>query len=200
MEQTKSLIKEVLSVVIISLIIVIPVRMYIAQPFVVSGQSMDKTLANGNYLIIDEISYKFKEPQRGDVIVFKVPEEALALSNYSLNKKMFFIKRVIGLPGEKVEINGDSVKIFNEKNPEGITLEEPYAFVDKLSPYFKDIKKLITLKSDEYFVMGDNRQNSSDSRFWGPLKKENIKGKTFLRLWPINKISITPGTYEDYQF
>ena len=200
MEQTKSLIKEVLSVVIISLIVVIPIRMYIAQPFVVSGQSMDKTLANGNYLIIDEISYKFQSPQRGYVIVFKVPEEALAISNYSLDRKMFFIKRIIGLPHETVEINGDSVKIFNEKNPKGVTLNEPYAFIDKLSPYFKDIKKTLTLKSDEYFVMGDNRHNSSDSRFWGSLKKENIKGKTFLRLWPFNKITITPGTYNDYQF
>ncbi len=200
MEQTKSLIKEVLGVVVISLIVVIPIRMYIAQPFVVSGQSMDKTLANGNYLIIDEVSYKFQNPERGEVIVFRVPEEALAISNYSLDKKMFFIKRIIGLPGETVEIDGDSVKIFNEKNPKGITLNEPYAFVDKLSPYFKDIKKKIVLKSDEYFVMGDNRHNSSDSRFWGPLKKENIKGKTFLRLFPFNKISITPGAYSDYQF
>jgi signal peptidase I len=200
MEQTKSLIKEVLSVVIISLVVVIPIRMYIAQPFVVSGQSMDKTLANGNYLIIDEISYKFQNPERGEVVVFKVPEEALALSNYSLDKKMFFIKRIIGLPGETVEIDGDSVKISNEKNPKGVTLNEPYAFVDKLSPYFKDIKKKITLKSDEYFVMGDNRHNSSDSRFWGPLKKENIKGKTFLRLWPFNKISVAPGDYNNYQF
>lgn len=200
MEQTKSLIKEVLSVVIISLIVVIPIRMYIAQPFVVSGQSMDKTLANGNYLIIDEVSYRFQEPKRGEVVVFRVPEEALALSNYNLDKKMFFIKRIIGLPGEKVEINGDSVKIFNDKNTEGIVLNEPYAFVDKLSPYFKDIKKTITLKSDEYFVMGDNRHNSSDSRFWGPLKKENIKGKTFLRLWPFNRLAVTPGTYSDYQF
>lgn len=198
MEQTKSLIKEVLSVVIISLIVVIPIRMYIAQPFVVSGQSMDKTLANGNYLIIDEISYKFQNPQRGDVVVFKVPEEALAISNYSLDKKMFFIKRIIGLPGETVEINGDSVKIFNEKNPKGIVLNEPYAFIDKLSPYFKDIKKTTVLKNDEYFVMGDNRHNSSDSRFWGPLKKENITGKTFLRLWPFNKIAVVPGEYGDY--
>jgi signal peptidase I len=200
MEQTKSLIKEVLSVVIISLIVVIPIRMYIAQPFVVSGQSMDKTLADGNYLIIDEVSYRLQGPQRGDVIVFRVPEEALALSNYSLDKKMFFIKRIIGLPGETVEINGDSVKIFNEKNPKGVVLNEPYAFVDKLSPYFKDIKKTIILKNDEYFVLGDNRHNSSDSRFWGPLKKENIKGKTFLRLWPFNKISVAPGDYNNYQF
>jgi signal peptidase I len=161
---------------------------------------MDKTLADGNYLIIDEISYRFQEPQRGDVVVFRVPEEALALSNYSLDKKMFFIKRIIGLPGETVEINGDGVKISNEKNPKGVALNEPYAFVDKLSPYFKDIKKTIVLKSDEYFVMGDNRHNSSDSRFWGPLKKENIKGKTFLRLWPFNKISVTPGDYNNYQF
>jgi signal peptidase I len=200
MEQTKSLIKEILSIVIISLIVVIPIRMYIAQPFVVSGQSMDKTLANGNYLIIDEASYKISSPSRGDVVVFKAPIEALTVSNYSPNAKMFYIKRIIGLPGETVEINGDSVKIFNEKNPKGIALSEPYAFIDKLSPYFSEIKKTFILKSDEYFVMGDNRHNSSDSRFWGPLKKENITGKTFLRLWPFNKITFRPGTYSDYQF
>jgi signal peptidase I len=127
-----------------------------------------------------------------------VPEEALSVSNYNLNKKMFFIKRIIGLPGETVEINGDSVKIFNDKNPKGFILNEPYAFVDKLSPYFNDIKKTTILKDDEFFVMGDNRHNSSDSRFWGPLKKEKITGKTFLRLWPFNKIAITPGTHNNY--
>ncbi|MFA6797285.1 MAG: signal peptidase I [Candidatus Paceibacterota bacterium] len=197
----KNFLKEVISVVFLSLIIVIPIRIFIAQPFVVSGKSMNKTFEDKNYLIVDEISYRFNDPQRGDVIVFKVPTKGLELSHYDTNKTVYFIKRIIGLPGETVEILGDKVKIYNEKNPEGITLTEPYANIDKLSPNsntFSNMNETIKLKESEYFVMGDNRHDSSDSRFWGVLPEKNIKGRALVRLFPFTKISIFPGEYNNY--
>jgi signal peptidase I len=201
MKPFKIFIQEVVSVVALSLAIVIPIRVFIAQPFMVSGESMYKTFNDGNYLIVDELSYRFDSPQRGDVIVFKVPPKGLELSNYNTDKTVYFIKRIIGLPGETVEVQGDKIKIYNESNRDGFILEEPYAYMDKLSPnsaVFSDINKTITLDKDEYFVMGDNRYNSSDSRFWGVLPEENIKGRAFLRLFPINNISVLPGNYNNY--
>jgi signal peptidase I len=199
MQSIKSFLKDLVWVVVLSVVVVLPLRLYIAQPFIVSGESMNETFSNGNYVIVDEISYRFKEPKRGDVIIFKVPTKALSLLHYDLNKKIFFIKRIIGLPGETVEIKGDQVKIYNEKNLEGFVLEENYTFIDKSSSYYKNIELTVKLGSDEYFVMGDNRHNSSDSRIWGTLKKENISGQAFLRLFPFNKISAFPGKFNDYK-
>jgi len=199
MQQTKDFIKETLYIVVISLIIVLPIRTFIAQPYIVSGASMDNTFQNGNYLIVDEISYRFGEPKRGDVIIFKTPPKGLELQKLPLTKTVYYIKRVIGLPGETVEINGDEVKIYNKENPEGEVLTEPYIYINKLLPSsFSDIKLKITLKDGEYFVMGDNRHNSSDSRLWGIMPRENIVGKTYLRLFPFNEISISPGDYNSY--
>lgn len=192
MQSFKAFFKEVIIVGIISVAIVLPIRVFIAQPFVVSGQSMDQTFADGQYLIVDELSYRFEQPKRGDVVVFRVPEEALALSNYALNKKMFFIKRIVGLPGETLEVTNNTVTVFNADNPEGLKLNEPYVYIDKMIP-IRATNVRVTLKSDEYFVMGDNRNNSSDSRFWGPLNRSYIKGKPFVRLFPFNKITIFPG-------
>jgi signal peptidase I len=201
MKPIKIFIQEVVSVVALSLAIVIPIRVFIAQPFMVSGESMYKTFKDGNYLIVDELSYRFDKPQRGDVIVFKVPPKGLELSNYKIDKTVYFIKRIIGLPGETVEVQGDKIKIYNDSNKDGFILDEPYAYIDKLSPnstVFSDINKRVSLSESEYFVMGDNRYNSSDSRFWGTLPEENIKGRAFLRLFPINNISVLPGDYNNY--
>ena len=192
MQNTKSLIKETLIIVIVSLAIVIPIRIYIAQPFIVSGDSMDNTFANGQYLIVDEISYRFEKPQRGDVVVFRIPEEAVVLSSNVLGSKIYFIKRIIGLPGETVDVNGNDVTIFNTENPDGLKLSENYTLIDKLIPG-RDTKVKVVLKDNEYFVMGDNRNNSSDSRYWGPLQKELIRGRPIVRLFPITKISLFPG-------
>lgn len=181
------------------MIIVLPIRTFIAQPYIVSGASMDNTYQNGNYLIVNEISYKFEEPKRGEVIVFKTPPKGLELQKLPTTKTVYYIKRIIGLPGETVEINGDEVKIYNKENPDGIILIEPYVFIDKvISSPFSDIKLKITLNEDEYFVMGDNRHNSSDSRLWGVLPRKNIVGESYLRLFPFNEISISPGEYNNY--
>ena len=199
MQQTKKFILEALQVIVVSLVIVLPIRTFVAQPFLVSGASMDNTFQNGNYLIIDELSYRFETPKRGDVVIFKVPPEGLALQHVPQNKTVFYIKRIIGLPCETVEINGDEVKIYANATSSGVTLNEPYVYIDKnVSSNFTNIKEKITLGSDEYFVMGDNRHNSSDSRLWGVLKKENIKGRVFFRLLPLSELSVFPGEYSKY--
>ncbi len=189
-------IKEIASIAIISFVIVLPIRMFIAQPFVVSGDSMDNTFKDGSYLIIDEISYRFNEPQRGDVVIFKVPEEGLALQHQNLDKTVYYIKRVIGLPGETVEVNGDQIKIINSENPNGLILVEPYIYINKSVPSaFSQVKISKTLGDNEYFVLGDNRHNSSDSRIWGTLNKDLIKGRAIVRLFPFNQTGVFPGKF-----
>ena len=199
LQKGKDFIKETIFIVVLSLAVVLPIRAFIAQPYIVSGASMDDTFHNGNYLIVDEISYRFEEPKRGEVIVFKVPQAGLALQNLPENKTVYYIKRIIGLPGEKIQVRGDSIKIFNDQNPEGIILEEPYVNLENLlnSPLI-DLNREITLGDKEYFVMGDNRHNSSDSRIWGALPRENIIGRAFIRLFPFNKIDAKPGEYINY--
>jgi signal peptidase I len=171
---------DVLRFAIIALLIVIPIRMYIAQPFIVSGSSMVPTFQDGEYLIVDEISYRLDEPKRGDVIVFRYPN----------NPSRFFIKRVIGLPNETVSIHTDTIMIFNEDHADGFVLDEWY--LDDMTNTLPS-NTITTLSDEEYFVMGDNREASSDSRIWGALHKRYIIGKAFLRLFPVTNIGIHPG-------
>jgi len=185
-KQGKTLLQDALELLrftVIVLIIVIPIRMFIAQPFIVNGESMIPTFKNGDYLIIDEISYRFNQPERGEVIVFRLPT----------NQKRFLIKRIIGLPGETVVINGSHINITKKDNTV-VQLEEDY-LGDNLSSFGYGTWEL---KANEYFMMGDNRNNSSDSRAWGVLKRDLIIGKTFLRLFPFSNFGLTPGEYEPY--
>ncbi len=171
---------ELVRFVFVALLIVIPIRILIAEPFVVSGASMVPTFQNGNYLIIDKLSYKFTDPKRNDVVVFKYPND----------ETKFFIKRIIALPNETIDIEGSIVTITNTENPTGFVLDEPYV---------KNIANNNThleLKSSEYFVMGDNRSGSSDSRYWGAVKKDLLTGRALLRLLPITKIGLLPGEYK----
>ena len=169
---------ELLKFALVAVVIVVPVRLFVAQPFIVSGASMDPTFDNGQYLIVDELTYRFDEPKRGDVVIFKYPKDP----------SQFFIKRVIGLPNETVRIGHDSVSI-KQKNGEEVTLEEPYVVNRGNGGPFS-----LSLGGDEYFVMGDNRPESSDSRLWGVLPRENIVGRAFLRLLPIDSLSLLPGS------
>lgn len=199
MQQAKSFIREFVEIAVLTLIIVLPIRTFVAQPFLVSGASMDNTFHNADYLIIDQVSYRFNAPERGDVIILKVPPEGLALQHVAEDKTVFYIKRIMGLPGETIEINGDEVKISVNATSTAKVLNEPYIYIDKnIQSNFSKIKEKVTLGSDEYFVMGDNRHNSSDSRLWGVLKKENIKGRVLLRLFPFNQISLFTGDYNNY--
>lgn len=167
------------------LCIVLPVRFFVAKPFIVSGTSMFPTFDSWHYLIIDELTYRMYEPQRGDVIVMKYP----------LDPGRYFIKRIIGLPGEKVILSEKSVTIENAAHPEGFVLNETYLDPANLT----DNQMYITLKDDQYFVMGDNRAASADSRYWGPLPRKNIVGRAYFRLFPFNKIEYLPGATSVYE-
>lgn len=169
---------EIVRFSIIAILIVIPIRMFIAQPFIVSGASMDNTFGNGQYLIVDQISYYFEQPARGDVVIFRYPRDP----------SKFFIKRIIGIPGDTITIENAQVKITNEEHPEGFILEEPY--IKSMAPAPKMTE---TLGDREYFVMGDNRDQSSDSRSWGVLQEERIVGRALVRLFPPGSVSYLPG-------
>lgn len=168
-------IKEIIKFALIILAIVIPFRLFIAQPYIVEGSSMYPTFENGDYLIVDQISTHFGEPKRGDVIIMRYPKDP----------SKFFIKRIIGLPNETVTIKDGSVSI--QSGEKVVDLTEKYVVYDKKENFSS------TLNSGEYFVMGDNRAGSSDSRIWGSLPKENIVGKPVLRLLPMNHMGLFPG-------
>lgn len=171
---------EIIKISIISLAIVIPIRYFIFQPFIVRGESMEPSFSSGDYFIVDQISYRFKEPKRGEVAIFYLP---------SVSSRPF-IKRIIGLPGERVEVKNGEIRI--ESNSEVISLNEQNYI--PLSNTGGD--SLFTLKDDEFFVLGDNREFSYDSRRFGPIKKENIIGRALIRLWPVS--SLEKITAPDY--
>lgn len=170
---------ELLKFALIAIVIVVPVRLYVAQPFIVSGASMEPTFDNGQYLIVDELSYRLEDPKRGDVIIFHPPGQS---------QGAYFIKRVIGTPGEVVHITDSAVSITTVGGVE-ITLDESYI---KNIGNGKTMR--VALGPGEYFVMGDNRPESSDSRYWGVLPQENIVGRALLRLLPLQSIDILPGS------
>ena len=174
--QNKKTFFEIIRFAIITLIIVIPIRAYVAQPFIVNGASMSPTFNTGEYLIVDELSYYFTKPARGEVVVFRYPNDP----------SKFFIKRIIGLPGESVILNNDEIAIM--QNDDVIVLDESY--IEHNQPY--DPVR-VDLSEEEYFVMGDNRDVSSDSRIWGPLDDNLLRGRVVLRLLPITKAGIWPG-------
>jgi signal peptidase I len=180
-EHKQSFVGEILNFALIALLIVLPIRMFIAQPFIVSGASMETTFTSGEYLIVDQISYRLEEPMRGDVIVFRYPKDP----------SKFFIKRIIGIPGDTINIKGNVVTLTNATYPEGTTLSEPY--IREMAP---NTTLTETLGGDEYFVMGDNRNASSDSRMWGVLQRDKIVGRAFLRLYPFTHAGVFPGEYD----
>ncbi len=166
---------EVLQIVIVSAAIVLPIRYFLIQPFNVRGASMEPSFYDNEYLIIDEISYRFREPQRGEVVVFRYP----------LDPSQYFIKRVIGLPGETVEVTDGRVTVFNRVHPNGTVLEESY-----LEGVVTHGKKKTTLADGEYLVLGDNRGESLDSRSFGPVKRTDIVGRVWVRGLPVSRASI----------
>ncbi len=175
---------EIFRFAVLALLIVVPFRMFIAQPFIVSGASMSPTFETGQYLIVDQLTYHLEPPTRGDVVIFRYPEDP----------SKFFIKRLIGLPGETVEIQGQKVSIRDAKTGKSTALDEPYLHDFNT----RDDYLTVTLGPEEYFVMGDNRGASSDSRVWGAVPKKLLIGRAFVRLLPVDKISLFPGAYTTY--
>ncbi|MBU1037080.1 signal peptidase I [Patescibacteria group bacterium] len=177
LKKTFDFIWEVAKVVIISLAIIIPVRMFVVQPFIVEGASMLPNFHDGEYLVVDEISYRFSDIQRGDVVIFRPPN----------HPTVYYIKRVIGLPGESVEIKDGSIYIYDSFHQEGIKLSEEDYLVNPV--YIPGDKSKVTLGDNEYYLVGDNRGNSLDSRSFGPVEVERIQGKVFLRALPLDRFS-----------
>ncbi|MFZ5364850.1 MAG: signal peptidase I [Patescibacteria group bacterium] len=171
---------DLLKVACISLAIIIPVRYFLIQPFYVKGASMEPNLYDHEYLIIDEISYRFNGPERGDIVVFKYP----------LDQSQYFIKRVIGLPGEKVEVKDGMIYIYST-DQEGTARKYVLNETGYLDPSIKTYgNHAFTLAADEYFMLGDNRTQSLDSRTFGPVYRDLIMGKVWLRGWPFNRAMV----------
>ncbi len=177
--QRDGVVDDLVKFALIALLIVLPIRIFIAQPFIVRGASMEPTFFGNEYLIVDQLTYRFEDPERGDVIILRYPRD----------ESIFFIKRVIGLPGETVEIVGTSVVIQRGDDAPPLILNEEFIPEEKLQNEFG----IYTLKEEEYFVLGDNRRESSDSRSWGVLTRDKVVGRAALRLLPIGRTDILPG-------
>ncbi|PIR05232.1 MAG: signal peptidase I [Candidatus Liptonbacteria bacterium CG11_big_fil_rev_8_21_14_0_20_35_14] len=163
---------EVLEVVLVAVISVLIIKNFLVQPFLVSGDSMEPNFSNGNYLLVDEVTYRFREPERGEVVVFRYPGD----------NKVFYIKRIIGLPGETVTVKDNKVMVLNKS--EIMVLSESY--IPPTSRTSGEVEYV--LDQNHYFVLGDNRLYSFDSRNWGPLDRGNILGVVRLNLWPLNEV------------
>lgn len=168
---------ELVEVVVISLAIILPIRYFLIQPFYVKGASMEPTFDDREYLIIDEISYRMRVPERGEVVVFRYP----------LDPRQYFIKRIIGLPGERLRLKDGKITIFDDSHPEGFEIDES----GYIAPDMQTTgDRTVTLGPDEYFVLGDNRSASLDSRSFGALTRRNIVGRVWIRGWPVDRFTV----------
>lgn len=172
-KETFSFIWEVIKIVALALVIVLPIRYFLFQPFVIQGSSMEPNFHDGDYLIVNELTYRFSEPARGDVIVFKYP----------LDPSKRFIKRVMGLPGDTIQAKNNRVYII--KDGKTTELDEKYLSSSARTPSFGPV----TVPVGQYYVLGDNREFSSDSHEWGTLPRVNIIGSVLFRLWPLGQLA-----------
>ena len=170
---------ETVKIVVLAAAIIIPIRYFLIQPFYVKGASMEPSFYDKEYLMINEIGYRFNEPVRGEVVVFRYPRDP----------KQFFIKRVIGIPGDTVEIKEGDVFLDIGGTGELIELDEAYLNVGVNTKQKGDVH-LYTLEEGEYFLLGDNRDYSHDSRNFGPVADSLIVGKVWFRGWPIDRIEV----------
>lgn len=180
---------EMAKVILLAIVIIIPIRVFLFQPFFVQGASMDPNFKDGQYLIISEFGYKHTDiPAVGEIKPFwNLERQEPIVFRYPKNPEQFYIKRVIGLPGESIAIKNGVVYIFNAVHPEGFILDESL-YLDK-DIKTSDLPKT-KINDDEYFVMGDNRMFSYDSRAFGPIHKKDLIGRVLLRAWPLSKISL----------
>jgi len=172
---------ELIRVIVISLAIILPIRYFLVQPFYVKGASMEPNFYDHEYLIIDEASFRFRDPKRGEIVVFRYPNDP----------SQFFIKRVIGLPGETLRIQSSRVLIKSKDSKTWATLEEPYLSRSAVTIGDKEV----SLGAEEYFVIGDNRTSSLDSRVFGPVLRDYIVGRAWIRGWPLDRVTrfLTPN-------
>jgi signal peptidase I len=172
---------EIVQTVVIFLAILMIIFLFVAQPHKVQGPSMFPTFKDGDYIITDKLTYRFSEPKRGDVIVFENPK----------NHSDDFIKRIIGLPGDKVKVINSHISVNDQ------VLTEPYLKPSVMTDgrFFLEEGQEKTVDPGMYFVLGDNRPYSSDSREWGLVKKSEILGRVIVRYWPPQSAGLFPGSY-----
>lgn len=168
---------ELLKAFILAMVIIVPIRYFLVQPFFVRGASMEPNFHDGEYLIVDQLSYRFRQPARGEVVVFRYPEDP----------SQFFIKRIVGLPGETVHIDDGRVALTIPGQMQKVELDEMAYLSDSVrTGGTMDVE----LGTDEYFLLGDNREASSDSRSWGPVVKRAIMGRAWVRAWPLPRAQV----------
>ena len=168
---------DVVKFVLIVAAIVFPIRIFIAQPFLVSGPSMDPTFHDKDYLIVDEISKRFSHPQRGEIVIFRRTGES-----------KYLIKRIVGLPGDTLVLEGEKITITNKENPDGFVFEQPFVVNNR-----SESKTTVILDGTDYYVLGDNRPVSYDSRYFGPIPEKAIVGRPLVRLYPFGNMGMFPG-------
>lgn len=162
---------EIVQIGVLALVIILITRHFLILPFIVKGASMEPNFHDNEYLIVDEVTYRLREPERGEIVVFHPPG----------NEGQYYIKRVIGLPGEKVEVRDGKVAVYNSEYPNGVVLDEEYLTEVTVG------SDVVTLGTDEYYLMGDNRDSSLDSRAFGPVPKDHVVGRVWLRGLPLEK-------------
>ena len=171
---------DFLETIVVSLAVFALVYIFLFQPHQVDGHSMEPNFHNGEYILTDKVSYRLHAPSRGDVVVFHSPQD----------ERVDFIKRIIGLPGDTIMVKDGYAYVNNVKLPEPYINDPgkvlPGAFLAEATP--------VTVPDGEYFVMGDNRLHSSDSREWGFVTRQEIVGRAFFRYWPISDIGLVPTT------
>jgi len=173
---------ELIETLLLALIVFVVVQMFIAQPYQVQQESMENTLMPSQYILVDKLTPRFDTYHRGDIVVFNPPTNSKWQADPTGTP---YVKRIIGVPGDTIDIRNGSVYVNGEK------LDEPYVFGHQ--PTVPEAWKLpLTLGPDEYFVMGDHRQASQDSRAFGPITKDSIIGRAWLRYWPMSDFGILP--------
>jgi signal peptidase I len=177
---------DIIQTIVLALSIFVISYLFLFQPHQVKGSSMVPNFHTDEFLLTDKISYRFNPPKQGDVIVFKAPpSEACAESECE------YIKRIIGVPGDKIRLTAGYIYVNDKK------LNEPYLdpSVTTYPEGFFAENQILTLKTNEYFVCGDNRPASRDGRAFGPIKRDAIIGKAWLRYWPPSKIGFIPNGF-----
>lgn len=176
---------DIVETVVLALAIFVVIYLFLFQPHQVKGASMEQNFHDGEYILTDKVSYRLRLPQRGDVVIFKAPR----------NPELDYIKRIIGLPGEKIKIHAGSIFIDGDKLEENYLPETIVISGGLFLPKDKEVE----IPNNSYFVLGDNRSHSSDSREWGPILRNDIIGKAFLRYWPPNRLGLLPKIEYDWK-
>jgi len=181
---------DTLEIITTAFAIFVVLFLFIVQIHEVNGDSMLPNFHNGEYVLTDKLTYKFREPQRGEIVIFKAPPRP----------RDEYIKRLIGLPGERIKIQDNQIIIYNDGHPEGFILHEDYLENGIVTQGKSAIppNTVFTIPDGNYLVFGDNRENSSDSRHWGPVPKSMLVGRAVIRIWPPTALSVVKhAEYEE---